>query len=97
MTEYFDTPDKLYLVLDYVEGGELFDRIVDEVSASALRDRVSRVSGRSLLPVRPVLRADMELATLSCAGKLHGAGCEPNHAPNDRGHPIPPFPQHCPP
>jgi len=30
MTEYFDTPDKLYLVLDYVEGGELFDRIVDE-------------------------------------------------------------------
>ena len=31
MSEYFDTPDKLYLVLDYVEGGELFDRIVDEV------------------------------------------------------------------
>lgn len=31
MHEYFDTPDKLYLVLDYVEGGELFDRIVDEV------------------------------------------------------------------
>jgi len=30
MHEYFDTPDKLYLVLDYVEGGELFDRIVDE-------------------------------------------------------------------
>ena len=25
-----DTPEKLYLVLDYVEGGELFDRIVDE-------------------------------------------------------------------
>lgn len=34
MTEYFDTPDKLYLVLDYVEGGELFDRIVDEVGPS---------------------------------------------------------------
>lgn len=30
MLEYFDTPDKLYLVLDYVGGGELFDRIVDE-------------------------------------------------------------------
>jgi calcium/calmodulin-dependent protein kinase I len=30
MHEYFDTPEKLYLVLDYVEGGELFDRIVDE-------------------------------------------------------------------
>lgn len=30
MTEYFDTADKLYVVLDYVEGGELFDRIVDE-------------------------------------------------------------------
>lgn len=30
MSEYFDTPDKLYLILDYVEGGELFDRIVDE-------------------------------------------------------------------
>ena len=29
-TRYFDTPEKLYLVLDYVEGGELFDRIVDE-------------------------------------------------------------------
>jgi len=30
MKEYFDTPKHLYLVLDYVEGGELFDRIVDE-------------------------------------------------------------------
>lgn len=30
MHEYFDTPDKLYLILDYVQGGELFDRIVDE-------------------------------------------------------------------
>ncbi|EGD72143.1 CAMK/CAMK1 protein kinase [Salpingoeca rosetta] len=30
MHECFDTPDKLYLVLDYVSGGELFDRIVDE-------------------------------------------------------------------
>ena len=36
MSEYFDTPDKLYLVLDYVEGGELFDRIVDEVRSAAL-------------------------------------------------------------
>lgn len=33
MRECFDTPDKLYLVLDYVSGGELFDRIVDEVRA----------------------------------------------------------------
>lgn len=32
MHECFDTPDKLYLVLDYVSGGELFDRIVEEVS-----------------------------------------------------------------
>ena len=32
MHEHFDTPDKLYLILDYVEGGELFDRIVDEVT-----------------------------------------------------------------
>ena len=32
MVEEFDTPDKLYLVLDLVTGGELFDRIVDEVS-----------------------------------------------------------------
>ena len=31
MHEEFDTPDKLYLVLDLVTGGELFDRIVDEV------------------------------------------------------------------
>jgi serine/threonine protein kinase len=31
MLEEFDTPDKLYLILDYVDGGELFDRIVDEV------------------------------------------------------------------
>jgi calcium/calmodulin-dependent protein kinase I len=31
MLEEFDTPDKLYLVLDLVTGGELFDRIVDEV------------------------------------------------------------------
>ena len=31
MIEEFDTPDKLYLILDYVEGGELFDRIVAEV------------------------------------------------------------------
>lgn len=31
MLEEFDTPDKLYLILDYVSGGELFDRIVDEV------------------------------------------------------------------
>eukprot|EP00042_Codosiga_hollandica_P049281 m.569751 g.569751 ORF g.569751 m.569751 type:complete len:236 (-) comp57842_c1_seq5:884-1591(-) len=30
MIEEFDTPDKLYLILDYVEGGELFDRIVAE-------------------------------------------------------------------
>lgn len=30
MEECFDTPDKLYLVLDYVSGGELFDRIVEE-------------------------------------------------------------------
>eukprot|EP00042_Codosiga_hollandica_P028233 m.146959 g.146959 ORF g.146959 m.146959 type:complete len:356 (-) comp52719_c0_seq2:108-1175(-) len=30
MLEEFDTPDKLYLILDYVEGGELFDRIVEE-------------------------------------------------------------------
>eukprot|EP00055_Hartaetosiga_balthica_P018571 m.134796 g.134796 ORF g.134796 m.134796 type:complete len:414 (+) comp9734_c0_seq1:249-1490(+) len=30
MKECFDTPDKLYLVLDYVSGGELFDRIVEE-------------------------------------------------------------------
>ena len=30
MHEHFDTPSHLYLVLDYVEGGELFDRIVDE-------------------------------------------------------------------
>eukprot|EP00056_Hartaetosiga_gracilis_P001575 m.45873 g.45873 ORF g.45873 m.45873 type:complete len:433 (+) comp10699_c0_seq4:506-1804(+) len=30
MKECFDTQDKLYLVLDYVSGGELFDRIVDE-------------------------------------------------------------------
>ncbi|EDQ84383.1 uncharacterized protein MONBRDRAFT_39303 [Monosiga brevicollis MX1] len=30
MDECFDTPDKLYLILDYVSGGELFDRIVDE-------------------------------------------------------------------
>jgi len=30
MHEHFDTKDKLYLILDYVEGGELFDRIVDE-------------------------------------------------------------------
>lgn len=31
MNDFFDTPDKLYLFLDYVSGGELFDRIVDEV------------------------------------------------------------------
>eukprot|EP00730_Choanoeca_flexa_P015092 TRINITY_DN6842_c0_g1_i2.p1 TRINITY_DN6842_c0_g1~~TRINITY_DN6842_c0_g1_i2.p1 ORF type:complete len:358 (+),score=111.52 TRINITY_DN6842_c0_g1_i2:224-1297(+) len=30
MEECFDTPDKLYLILDYVSGGELFDRIVEE-------------------------------------------------------------------
>lgn len=30
MHDEFDTPDKLYLILDYVSGGELFDRIVDE-------------------------------------------------------------------
>lgn len=30
MHDCFDTPDKLYLLLDYVSGGELFDRIVDE-------------------------------------------------------------------
>eukprot|EP00043_Microstomoeca_roanoka_P013660 m.134043 g.134043 ORF g.134043 m.134043 type:complete len:479 (-) comp15814_c1_seq1:495-1931(-) len=30
MHECFDTQDKLYLVLDYVSGGELFDRIVEE-------------------------------------------------------------------
>jgi len=30
MHEHFDTPSHLYLVLDYVDGGELFDRIVDE-------------------------------------------------------------------
>ena len=30
MLEVYDTPDKLYLVLQYVAGGELFDRIVDE-------------------------------------------------------------------
>lgn len=30
MHDHFDTPTHLYLVLDYVEGGELFDRIVDE-------------------------------------------------------------------
>lgn len=35
MHECFDTPDKLYLVLDYVSGGELFDRIVDEVSVGS--------------------------------------------------------------
>ena len=31
MHEEFDTADKLYLSLDYVDGGELFDRIVEEV------------------------------------------------------------------
>ncbi len=31
LIEEFDTPDKLYLILDYVEGGELFDRIVEAV------------------------------------------------------------------
>ncbi len=36
MLEEFDTPDKLYLVLDYVEGGELFDRIVEEVCCCAV-------------------------------------------------------------
>ncbi len=30
MEECFDTPEKLYLILDYVSGGELFDRIVEE-------------------------------------------------------------------
>ncbi|KJE94315.1 calcium/calmodulin-dependent protein kinase I [Capsaspora owczarzaki ATCC 30864] len=32
MIEEFDTPEKLYLVLELVEGGELFDRIVDHGS-----------------------------------------------------------------
>jgi len=32
LEEDFDTPDKLYLVLQLVEGGELFDRIVDQGS-----------------------------------------------------------------
>eukprot|EP01135_Chromosphaera_perkinsii_P000143 Nk52_evm39s32 gene=Nk52_evmTU39s32 len=32
MKEMFDTPEKLYLVLELVEGGELFDRIVEEGS-----------------------------------------------------------------
>merc|ERR1711916_227160 len=30
MHEEFDTPDKLYQVLDLVTGGELFDRIVEQ-------------------------------------------------------------------
>jgi hypothetical protein len=36
MEECFDTPDKLYLILDYVSGGELFDRIVEEASTWGL-------------------------------------------------------------
>lgn len=55
MSEYFDTADKLYLVLDYVEGGELFDRIVDEVhtptcsQAHAIPSSPSFVSRHELL------------------------------------------------
>ncbi|KNC70476.1 hypothetical protein SARC_16995, partial [Sphaeroforma arctica JP610] len=30
MYDMYDTPDKLYLVMEMVEGGELFDRIVDQ-------------------------------------------------------------------
>ena len=43
MEEYFDTEKHLYLVLDYVEGGELFDRIVDAGSfTEADASRITR-------------------------------------------------------
>lgn len=59
MKEYFDTPKHLYLVLDYVEGGELFDRIVDEGNfterdaSRIVRQMVEAIQYATTLPPSP--------------------------------------------
>ena len=82
MLEEFDTPDKLYLILDLVEGGELFDRIVDAVCCHVVLFRL--------------LSYLSQITRRQRTGQLHRGRRQPNHAPDDRGDPVPARTRHRP-